>query len=190
MDTAIRGSSSNIFKAWSSGDGVMYYGGNTYFYDVETFGTPEASVPWVSTIEFGGSSKTPEQISGWSLDLNLDMIVGAHMHWGLSDSFWFSGNNSSNGSIGLNIGLSLSLSRTTIFGPVAPHSSEVPQGIAVVNGGQYVPFQPGIQQGVPAGDVLPASGQPSGGQRAEPPSDMARRPRCAVVWCIHPGNVA
>jgi hypothetical protein len=144
---------------------------NNYAYIAPAFQTPTLSSSWTPTFIYGGSGSTPEQIQGWSLNLNEDMFIGAHVSFGLNSLFpqtilpwkwfsgpdaWFSGYNSGSGTAGLNFGTSLSFSYTILF-------PGVPRGIAVDYSGQYTPFQPGIQQGVPAGDVAPASGQPSGG---------------------------
>lgn len=134
MGTKIRGTSTDIFGLFTTGEGIIYKDesetGVHYLYDVETRGTPVFSIPGISTLIFGGSSKTPDQISGYALDINLELILGAHLHLGLDDSLSFTGNNAGSGSLGLNVGLSLSLSYTKIVGPYGPDGKLLPESEA------------------------------------------------------------
>jgi len=137
METKIRGTQTNIFKVYSSGEGIMYettsQGNKSYLYDVESVGTPVFSIPFIPTIVFGSSSKTPQDISGYSINVSLDMIVGAQLSVGIDNDFFnfykdgflnFTGNNAGSGSFGPNIGLSVSLSNTTIIGPLGPDDKQ------------------------------------------------------------------
>jgi hypothetical protein len=138
METKIRGTQTNIFKVYSSGEGIMYettsQGNRIYLYKIESIGTPAFSVPGIPTVVFGSSSRTAQDISVYSINLSLDLIVGAQLSFGIDNDFLnpykerflnFTGNNAGFGSIGPNIGLSISVSNTTIVGPLSANEEQL-----------------------------------------------------------------
>jgi hypothetical protein len=142
-ETKIRGSNINVFESLEFCRGFMYHGNDKYVYNYISRRTPYFSIPGVPSAEFGSSPKTPEKLSGASVNLNIDLVLGLHGHFGIGSSWpFFTGNNSATATIGPNIGAGVSFSYTTV--------NKIPQN----SGNATQTDSPQVSPTMPSPDVI------------------------------------